>query len=46
MIAYGPADAIAPPPSSLALVKSRMVYLSRAVLPRLSWKKGWQTDVV
>jgi len=37
--AYGPADAIATP-SSHALVKSRMVYLSGASLPRLSWKKG------
>ena len=37
--AYGPADATATP-SSLASVKSRMVYLSDAGLPRLSWKKG------
>jgi len=36
--AYGPADATATP-SSLASVKSRMVYLSGASLPRLSWKK-------
>jgi len=36
--AYGPADAPATP-SSLAPVKSRMVYLSGAGLPRLSWKK-------
>jgi len=36
---YGPADATATP-SSLASVKSTMVYLSRAGLPRLSWKKG------
>ena len=28
-----------PPPSSLAPVKSRMVYLSGAGLTRLSWKK-------
>jgi len=28
-------------PSSLASVKSRMVYLSGAGLPRLSWKKGY-----
>ena len=34
-----PADATATP-SSLASVKSRMVYLSGAGLPRLSWKKG------
>jgi len=27
-------------PSSFAPVKSRMVYLSGAGLPRLSWKKG------
>jgi len=27
-------------PSSLALVKSRMVYLSGDGLPRLSWKKA------
>jgi len=40
MIAYGPADATAIP-SSLALVKSRMVYLSGAGLPMLSWKKGY-----
>jgi len=36
---YGPADATATP-SSLALVKSRMVYLSGAGLPRLSWETG------
>jgi len=36
--AYGPADATATP-SSLAAVKFRMVYLSGADLPRLSWKK-------
>jgi len=35
---HGPADASATP-SSLAPVKSRMVYLSGAGLPRLSWKK-------
>jgi len=38
--AYGPADATTSP-LSLAPVKSRMVYLSGAGLPRLSWKKGW-----
>jgi len=37
--AYGPANATATP-SSLASVKSRMVCLSGAGLPRLSWKKG------
>jgi len=37
--AYGPADATATP-SSLASLKSRMVYLFGASLPRLSWKKG------
>jgi len=37
--AYEPADATATP-SSLAPVKSRMVYRSGAGLPRLSWKKG------
>jgi len=37
--AYGPADATATP-SSLAAVKSRIIYLSGAGLPRLSWKKG------
>ena len=36
--AYGPADASATS-SSLAPVKSRMVYLSGAGLPRLSLKK-------
>ena len=36
--AYGPTDATATS-SSLAAVKSRMVYLSSAGLPRLSWKK-------
>jgi len=36
--ACGQVDATAAP-SSLAPVKSRMVYLSRAGLPRLSWKK-------
>ena len=35
---YGPADATATP-SSLAPVKSRLIYLSGAGLPRLSWKK-------
>jgi len=35
---HSPADATATP-SSLAPVKSRMVYLSGASLPRLSWKK-------
>jgi len=39
MIACGPADATATP-SSLAAVKSRMVYISGAGLPRLSWKKA------
>jgi len=39
MIACGPADATATP-SSLASLKSRMVYLSGAGLPRLSWKRG------
>ena len=29
-----------PPPSFLAPVKSRMVYLSGSGLPRLSWKKA------
>jgi len=28
------------PPSSLAPVKSRMIYVSSASLSRLSWKKG------
>jgi len=37
--AYGPADATATL-SSLASVKSRMVYLSGARLPILSWKKA------
>ena len=37
--AYGPTDAIANP-SSLASVKSRIVYLSGAGLPGLSWKKA------
>jgi len=36
--AYGPVDATATS-SSLAPVNSRMVYLSGARLPRLSWKK-------
>ena len=35
---HDPADAIATP-SSLASVKSRMVYVSGAGLPRLSWEK-------
>jgi len=39
LFACGPADATAIP-SSLAPVKSIMVYLSGAGLPRLSWKKG------
>jgi len=37
--AYGPANATATP-FSLAPVKSRMVYLSGAGLPGLSWKRG------
>jgi len=37
--AYGPADATATS-SSLAAVKSGMIYLSAASLPRLSLKKG------
>jgi len=37
--AYSPADVTAAP-SSLAPAKSRMVYLSCAGWPRLSWKKG------
>jgi len=37
--AYDPADATATP-SFLASLKSRMVYLSGASLPRLSWKEG------
>jgi len=37
--AYAPADATATP-LSLAPVKSRMVYISGAGLPRLSWKKA------
>jgi len=43
--AYGPADATVTP-SSLAPVKSRMVYFSSAGLPRLSWKKDRETNVV
>jgi len=39
IFAYGPADATATP-SSLVSLKSRMVYLSGAVLPTMSWKKG------
>jgi len=45
VFACGPADAIATP-SSLAPVKSRMVYLYGAGLPRLSWKKAVKTGVV
>jgi len=43
--AYGPADAT-PTPSSLAPVKSRMVYLSGAGLPRLFWKRAvkWRSS--
>jgi len=39
MIAYGPADATSTP-SSLASLKSGMVYLSDVGLLRLSRKKG------
>ena len=39
IFAYGPADATATP-SSLASLKSRMVYLSGAGLSRLPGKKG------
>ena len=45
LFTYGPADATATP-SSLAPVKSRMVYLSGAGLPRLSWKKAVKQTVV
>jgi len=38
-LAYGPADATATPIISCSN-KIRMVYLSSASLPRLSWKKG------
>jgi len=44
MIACGPAGVTATS-SSLAPVKSRMVYLSGACLLRFSWKQG-QIDVV
>ena len=37
--ANGPDDATVTP-SSLAPVKSRLVYLSGADLPRMSWNKG------
>jgi len=37
--AYSSPDAIVIP-SSLASLKCRMVYLSDASLPRLSWKRG------
>ena len=39
LFACGPADATAIP-SSLAPVESRMVYISRAGLPGLSWQKA------
>jgi len=39
MIAHAPADATATP-SSLAPVKSKMVRVSGARFPRLSWKKA------
>jgi len=38
LFAYGAADATATP-SSLASLKSRIVYFSGAGLSRLSWKK-------
>jgi len=45
--AYGSTNATATP-SSLAPVKSRMVYLSGVGLPRMSWKKrplnGWRVQ--
>jgi len=43
--AYGPADATATP-SSLAPVKSRMVYLSGAGLPGCPGKKVRLTDAI
>ena len=43
--AHGPADATATP-SPLASLRSRMVCLSGAGLPRLSWKKGRQIGVM
>jgi len=45
LFTHVPADATAIP-SSLAPVKSRMVYLSGAGLPRLSWKKAVKRTVV
>jgi len=42
--AYGPADGTATP-SSLASLKSRVVYHSGAGLPRLSWKRGRETEL-
>ena len=39
MICIYPADVTATP-SSLVPVKSKLVYLNGASLPRLSWKKG------
>jgi len=45
VFAYGPADAAATP-SSLASVKSRMVYLSGTSLPGCPGIKGRETDVV
>jgi len=45
LFAYGPADATATP-SSLAPVKSRMVYLSDAGLHTCPGKKAVKTDVV
>jgi len=45
LFAYGPADVTATR-SSVPPVKSRMVYLSAAGLPRLSWKKAVKTNIV
>jgi len=45
IFAYGQADATATP-SSLAPVISRMVYLSGATLPSLSWNKARVVVVV
>jgi len=39
LLLFGPTDATATP-SSVAPVKSRIVYLSGAGSPRLFWKKG------
>jgi len=46
LFAYGPADATASQNPILPQLNPDWFYLSGTGLPRLSWKKGYQTGVV